>query len=125
MMQPRKLKIAVIGNKDQAALMQLAGVDEYRVIEDDRNVGEKVREALREFEKDTSIGIILIPGNWTDYVDDLIKYIEKKKTVTPVIVEIPPRFDTEREHVREYDKSYTTKLLGFAIEIQRPAERND
>jgi vacuolar-type H+-ATPase subunit F/Vma7 len=117
MMQPKKLKIAVIGNEDQAALMRLAGVDEYRVIEDDHNIGGKVREALREFEKDTSIGIILIPENWTDYVDDLIKYIEKRRTVTPVIVEIPPKFDTERKDIREFYKSYTKKLLGFAIEV--------
>lgn len=117
MMQPEKLNIAIIGNEDQVALMRFAGVEKYQVIEDDRNMPEKVRETLKEFTKDTSIGIIMIPENWTDFVDDLLKYTSESKMVTPVIVEIPSKFETEKEDVREFYKSYTKKLLGLTIEI--------
>lgn len=117
MMQLKNLKIAIIGNEDQVALIRLAGVEKYQVIEDNHNIREKVREALRKFERDTSIGIIMIPQNWTGYVDDLLKYIRERKMVTPVIVEIPSKFEREKENVREFYKSYTKKLLGFTIEV--------
>lgn len=117
MMQPKSLKIAVIGSEDQVALMQLAGVGEYRVIEDNHNIREEVRGALKGFGKDPSIGIILIPEDWTFYVDDLVKYIRERKTTTPAIVEIPCKSGSKIEDVREFYKSYTKRLLGFSIEI--------
>lgn len=113
----QNLDIAVIGNKDQVILMQLAGIEKYRVIEDESDIREKVREALREFVNDTSIGIIMIPENLRDYVDDILKHIGESKQITPVIIEIPSKFATEKEDVKEFYKSYMKKLLGFSIEI--------
>ncbi len=117
MISLQNLDIAVIGNEDQVILMQLAGVEKYRVIEGESDIREKVREALREFVNDTSIGIIMIPENFRDYVDDILKYISESKKITPIIIEIPSKFTTEKEDVREFYKSYMKKLLGFSIEI--------
>ena len=117
MISLQNLDIAVIGNEDQVILMQLAGVEKYRVIEGESDIREKVREALREFVNDTSIGIIMIPENFRDYVDDILKYISESKKITPIIIEIPSKFTTEKEDVREFYKSYAKKLLGFSIEI--------
>ncbi len=117
MMSLQNLDIAVVGNEDQVALMRLAGVEKYQVIEDDPQIREKVREALQEFIDDTSTGIIIIPDDWKSYVDDILKYVGESKKITPIIIEIPSKFTTEKEDVREFYKSYAKKLLGFSIEI--------
>jgi vacuolar-type H+-ATPase subunit F/Vma7 len=117
MIQRKKLDIAIIGEGDQVALMRLAGVEKYEVIEEGQHLHEKVREAFTRFMEDPSVGIIVIPENWTGYVDDLRKKILEKKKVTPVMIEIPPRFQREKEDVRQYYQSYTKRLLGFTIEI--------
>lgn len=117
MISLQNLDVAIVGNEDQVALMRLAGVEKYQVIEGDHDIREKVRETLRGFINDTSIGIIMIPEDWKDYVDDILKYIGERKEITPVIIEIPSKFATEKEDVREFYKSYTKKLLGFSIEI--------
>jgi vacuolar-type H+-ATPase subunit F/Vma7 len=117
MMQRKKLDIAIIGEGDQVALMRLAGIEKYEVIEDGQHLHENVRVAFRGFMEDPSIGIIVMPENWTDYVDDLRKEILKRKKITPVIIEIPSRFQREKQDVRRFYQSYTKRLLGFMIEI--------
>ncbi len=117
MTSPQISEIAVIGNEDQVALMRLAGVEKYQVIEDNPQVREKIREVLQEFIDDISIGIIIIPDDWKIYVDDILKHISESRKTMPVIIEIPSKFTTEKEDVREFYKSYTKKLLGFSIEI--------
>jgi vacuolar-type H+-ATPase subunit F/Vma7 len=117
MMQRKRLDIAIIGEGEQVALMRLAGVEKYEVIEEGQHLHEKLKEAFRGFMEDPSIGIIVIPENWTGYVDDLRKQTLERKKITPVIIEIPSRFQREKEDVRQYYKSYTKKLLGFTIEI--------
>lgn len=117
MIRPKSLDIAVVGNEDQVALMRFAGAQKHSVIENDHNLREKVRAAFKEFERDPSIGIILIPQNWMVYIHDLLKYLVESKRTTPVIVEIPSKFEMEKRDVREFYKSYTRKLLGFSIEI--------
>jgi len=117
MISLQNLDIAVIGNEDQVVLMRLADVEKYQVLEGNHDIREKVRETLRGFINDTSIGIIMIPEDWKGYVDDILKHIGERKQITPVIIEIPSKFTTEKEDVREFYKSYTKKLLGFSIEI--------
>jgi vacuolar-type H+-ATPase subunit F/Vma7 len=116
-MQRKRLDIAMIGEDDQVALMRLAGVEKYEVVEDSQHLHEKVRGAFTRFMEDPSIGIIVMPVNWTGYVDDLRKEILERKKITPVIIEIPSRFQREKEDVRQYYKSYSKRLLGFTIEI--------
>jgi vacuolar-type H+-ATPase subunit F/Vma7 len=117
MMQRKRLDIAIIGEADQVALIRLAGVEKYEVIDDDQGRREKVREALGRFMEDPSIGIIVMPENWMDHVEDLRKKILERKKITPVIIEIPSGFRREKEDVRQYYQSYAKRLLGFTIEI--------
>ena len=118
MMNLKELNIAIIGNRNQVALMRLAGIEKYEIIEeDDHDFREKVRKSLKEFSGDTSIGIIMIPENWTVHVEDLVKYIKESKKITTIIIEFPAKFETGKRDVREYYKTYTKNLIGFNIEI--------
>lgn len=117
MNQPREFNVAVIGNEDQVALMRLAGIQQYKVMEETPHLRENLREAFKTFSEDPSVGIIVIPENWAGYVDDLRYKILEGKQVTPVIIEIPSRLGGEKEDVRQYYRSYTKRLLGFTIEI--------
>jgi vacuolar-type H+-ATPase subunit F/Vma7 len=117
MMQRKRLDIAIIGEGDQVALARLAGVEKYEVIEDGQHLHEKVRAAFTRFMEDPSIGIIVVPENWTGCLDDLRKKILERKKITPVMIEIPSRFQREKGDVRQYYQSLTKRLLGFTIEI--------
>ena len=118
MMNLKELNIAIIGNRNQTALMRLAGIEKYEIIEeDDHDFREKIRKSLKEFSSDASIGIIMIPENWTVHAEDLVKYIKESKRITTIIVEFPSKFETKKRNVREYYKTYTRKLIGFNIEI--------
>ncbi len=114
----KELDFAIIGTRDQTALMRLAGIDQYRIIdENDPDMKEKVRQALKDFSSDTSIGIIMIPETWKVYVEDILKSIRESKRVSTVIIGIPAGYATEKEDVKEYYKAYTRHLIGFNIEI--------
>lgn len=118
MTKPEKIEIAIIGNRDQTALMRLAGVEKYRIIEDDKeDINEKVREALMELSGDSSVGIIMIPEEWAGGVADTLKYIRESKKRAAIVVEIPSGFRAEEQDVREYYKMYTKKLIGFNVNI--------
>lgn len=117
MTKPEKIDIAIIGNRDQTALMRLAGVEKYRIIADVENIDEKVREALMELSGDSSVGIIMIPEEWAGGAADTLKYIRESKKRTAIVVEIPSGFRAEEQDVREYYKTYTKKLIGFSVNI--------
>lgn len=114
----KELDIAIIGTKDQTALMRLAGIKQYRIIDsDDPGMKEKLRSALQDFSADASIGIIMIPENWKVHVEDIVKSIKESKKISTVIIEIPAGYSAEKENVKEYYKAYTRHLIGFNIEI--------
>jgi vacuolar-type H+-ATPase subunit F/Vma7 len=114
----KDLDIAIIGTRDQTALMRLAGVERYRIIDDhDPDMKEKVRSALTDFSSDASIGIIMIPDDWKEHVEDILKFIGESKKVSTVVIGIPTGYSTEKESVKEYYKEYTRRLIGFNIEI--------
>lgn len=117
MMPVQSLGVAIIGDEDQVALMRLAGVERYEVIQGNHDIREEVREALTRFIRDPSIGIIVIPENYEDYVNDLLSQVRGEKKVTPVIVEVPSKFGTEWQDVKAYYKDYTKSLIGFTVEI--------
>ena len=114
----KNFHIAIIGNKDQTALMRLAGIDRYESIDEgDHDLREKIREVLHEFSRDPSIGIIMIPENWMEHVTDIVQGIRKSKKVTTIVIDFPARFAQEKRNVREHYKTYTKNLIGFNVEI--------
>ncbi|MBW2637131.1 MAG: V-type ATP synthase subunit F [Deltaproteobacteria bacterium] len=114
----KELDIAIIGTRDQTALMRLAGVERYLIIDEDGpDMKEKVRSALQDFSSDASIGIIMIPDNWKEHVDDILKSIAVSKKMSTVVIGIPTGYTTEKENVKEYYQSYTRHLIAFNIEI--------
>jgi vacuolar-type H+-ATPase subunit F/Vma7 len=114
----KEVDIAIIGTRDQTALMRLAGVERYLIIDDDDpDMKEKVRGALKDFSADPLIGIIMIPEDWKEHVEDILKSIRGSKKVSTVVIGIPTGYSTEKESVKEYYKEYTRRLIGFNIEI--------
>jgi vacuolar-type H+-ATPase subunit F/Vma7 len=112
------LTIAIIGTKDQTALMRLAGVTHYKVMsESDHDFREKIRNALQEYVNNQSIGLIMIPDNWRSHVDDIIQNVRRSKRITTIVVEFPAAFDMTQQDVREYYKTFTKSMIGFNVEI--------
>ncbi len=115
MTKPEKIDIAIIGSRDQAALVRLAGVEKYRIIDNGDDLHEKVKEALMEFSDDSSVGIIMIPENWGRDAADTIRYLRESKRSSAIMIAIPEGFKTKEQDVKEYYKTYTRKLIGFNV----------
>jgi vacuolar-type H+-ATPase subunit F/Vma7 len=111
------ITIAIIGNRDQTALMRLAGVEKCRIIEEGDDTREKVRETLMDLAGDSSVGIIMLPDDWGRDAADTIKYIRESKRSSAIVIEIPSGFKTRDQDVKEYYKAYTKKLIGFNVNI--------
>jgi len=118
MMNLTNLTIAVIGTKDQTAVMRLAGVKHYAVIDAaSRTLGEDIRNAVREFTKDTTFRMIMVPEDWMNHIEDIITQMRQSKKISAIVVEYPAKFEEERKNIKEYYKSYTKHLIGFNVEI--------
>jgi len=111
------ITVAIIGTRDQTALMRLAGVEKCRIIEEGDAAPEKIREALMELAGDSSVGIIMIPEDWAGHAADTIRYLWESKRSSAIVIEIPAGFKTAEQDVKEYYKTYTKKLIGFNVEI--------
>jgi len=117
MKQTGNIEIAIIGDENQVTLMRFAGVRRYRIIEDDQDVGTKVRDAFQEFSADSSVGIVMLSQNWTGHIADLLDSLRKGSAVIPVVIELPEAYQARKEDVRDYYKTLTKKLIGFSIEL--------
>jgi len=117
MTEMQRLKTAIVGNDDQVALMRLAGVEEYVVIEENSEEEDNVKNAVDAFTKNPDIGIILIPERYAEYVGAIRYYLQEKRMTTPVIVEIPSGYESDGRDIKEYYKTLTKKLIGFTIEL--------
>ena len=111
------ITVAIIGSRNQTALMRLAGVEKYRIIEEGEGdaIPEKVREALTELAGDESVGIIMIPEHWGPYAADTMRYLRESKRSSAIMIEIPEGFTAKEQDVKEYYKTYTKKLIGFNV----------
>jgi len=117
MKNDKNLMVAMIGTTDQVTFMRMGGIGAWRIIRQDGNVAEQVRTALNDLRQDPSIGIIIIPEDWKEYISDISEQISRSKKTVPVIVEIPTLFDQRVENIKEFYQSYAKKLIGFSIEI--------
>ena len=107
------LTIAAIGDEDLVNGMRLAGISRYCLIEGD----QQVREALTELVNDPEIGIIIILEEYAKHAEDLIAGVRDKKSMTPVIVEVPSKYGTKYKDIGALYKAYLKHFIGFDVEI--------
>jgi vacuolar-type H+-ATPase subunit F/Vma7 len=117
MKRRENLTMAVIGTRDQAALLRLAGVQKYRVIDEGQNTAESVLHALETFLGDGSVAVIVLPEVWAEHVQDIIRSRREKKQYSPVIITVPSGYRAAAMDVKAFYKAYTKQLVGFNIEI--------
>jgi len=113
----KHLEIAVIGDEDLVNGLRLAGARRYHIIENDRDIGEQVRQAVIKFMDEPDIGIIVILEDYMKYIEDLIAQAREKKVSPPVVIEVPSKYGTRYDDVAKYYKAYIRKFIGFDIEI--------
>ena len=110
------LELAVIGDKDLVNGLRLAGVSRcYPVREHD--IREDVRKTLSALLDEPEVGMVVIPEEYVNHVEDLLAQAREGKKMTPIIIEIPSRRGMEYEAVREYYKAFIRKFIGFALEM--------
>ena len=112
----RHLAIVALGDEDLVNGLRLAGVSRCHVI-GEHNTRDEVREALSALLDEPDIGVIVISEGYVNHVEDLLAEIREKKTVTPIVVEVPSRSGTEYGAVAEYYQGYIRKFIGFNIVI--------
>ncbi len=111
-------QIAVIGSRDEVSLLRLTGIRKYVVFdEDDRALREKLRTAFSELTGDPSVGLILVPDEWMDFVRDMARKLRAGKRVRTVVIEYPARYREEKQDIRRYYSRLTRSLIGFNVEI--------
>jgi vacuolar-type H+-ATPase subunit F/Vma7 len=117
MISIKHLSIAVIGDEDLVSALRLAGVSRYHIIKGNQEIEEDVRKALAELISEAEIGIIAIQEDYTKYIEDLMLRVKERKSLTPVIIEVPSKYGTKYEDVTAYYRAYIRKFIGFDIEI--------
>ncbi len=111
-------QIAVIGSRDEVNLLRLTGIRKYVVFdEDDRALREKLRTVFSELTGDPSVGLILVPDEWMDFVRDMVRKLRAGKRVRTVVIEYPARYREEKPDVRRFYSRLTRSLIGFNVEI--------
>jgi vacuolar-type H+-ATPase subunit F/Vma7 len=117
MMSIKHLDIAVIGDEELVNALRLAGISKHYTIESNHDAAENVRKALTELLAEPDVGIVIILEDYTQYVEDLVSQVRKKKGATVVIVEVPSKFGTKYPDTREYYRALIRQSIGFEIEI--------
>jgi vacuolar-type H+-ATPase subunit F/Vma7 len=116
-MSIKHLDIAVIGDRDLVSALRLAGISKYYTIDGNHDIREEVRKVLTEVLSEANVGIAIILEDYTQYVEDLLTQVRKKRGLTPVIVEVPSKAGTNYPDVREYYRALIRESIGFEVEI--------
>lgn len=111
------LDIAVIGDEELVNAMRLTGVSKYYTMQGDHDTPENVRETLTELLAEPDVGIVIILEDYTQYVEDLMSQVRKKKGTNLIIVEVPSKFGTKHLDIKEYYRALIRQSIGFEIEI--------
>ncbi len=111
------LNIAAIGDEELISGLRLAGISKYHVIKGNHNIREDVRKALGELINEPDIGVIVIPEDYAEYVEDILNRVMGGKRITPVIIEVPPKSGTKHKDVVGYYKAFIKASIGFDVEI--------
>lgn len=111
------LEIAAIGDKELVIGLRLAGVNNYYVNQNERNVRDEVRNFFNVSAQSPKIGIIVIQEDYIQYISDLVDKVRDSKNATPVIIEVPSKSGTKYPDIKAYYKGYLKKFIGFDVEI--------
>ena len=117
MMSIGHLYIGVIGDEELVNAMRLAGVSRYYMIKDDGEAGENARKALTELLAEPDVGIVVMLEGYAQCVEDIVAQARKRKTMTPVIVQVPSKSGTKYPDIREYYRTRIRESIGFDIEL--------
>jgi len=112
----KHLDIAVIGDEELVNALRLAGIIKHYMIKGD-DVPENVRRALAELLAEPDVGIVVMLEDYAQYVEDLVTQVRKGRGITPVIVEVPSKFGTKYQDIREYYRALIRESIGFEVEI--------
>ena len=113
----KHLNIAAIGDEDLVSGLRLASLSRYYVIKGNHNAREDVRRALSELIDEPNISVVMILEDYVEYVEDLLARVRERRRMTPVIIEVPPKFGTKYKDVAEHYKKFIRESIGFDIEI--------
>ncbi len=113
----KPLDIAAIGDEELVSALRLAGVSRYYMIKGTHDVREDTRKALTELLSEPDVGIIIIMEDYSEYVEDLVTQVRKKKGTTPVIVEVPSKFGTKHPDVKVHYRALVRESIGFEVEV--------
>jgi vacuolar-type H+-ATPase subunit F/Vma7 len=117
MMPIRQLDIAVIGDEELVNALRLTGIRKHYMMKDTHDTAQNVRKALTELLAEPDVGIVIILEDYTQYVEDIVSEVRKKKGASAVIVEVPSKFGTKHPDTREYYRALIRESIGFEIEI--------
>jgi len=117
MISVKHLDIAAIGDEDLVSGLRLAGVSRYYIVRSEANAVEDVRKTLSELIGDPSVGIVAVQEEYAKHVEDLAAQVRESKKITPVIIEVPSKFGTRYQNIKEYYKAFIRKSVGFEVEI--------
>lgn len=117
MMPIRDMYIAVVADEDLVNMMRLAGVSKYHIAPQGPGRGEDVRKAVGEWLEEPDLGIIVISEDCVEYVADLLSVVRGGKRLTPVVIDVPSRYEITYPDAGEYYRATVRKVIGFDIEV--------
>jgi len=113
----KQMEIAVVADEDLVSLLRLAGVSRYHIVSDGPGRGEDIRNSLSAMLQEPDVGIIVIPEDYREYAAALLAAVRAGKGLTPVIIEVPSRYDRTYRDAGEYYTATIRKFIGFDIEV--------
>ena len=113
----KRLGLAVIGGEDLVNGMRLAGITRCRVVQDERQAGAEIREALAALVEDPGVAIIVIQEEHAAAVATEIARLREARRYVPVVLPVPSRRGTRQGDAHLYYRELLRKFIGFDIEV--------
>ncbi|MFC1951018.1 V-type ATP synthase subunit F [Chloroflexota bacterium] len=117
MIDLKNKEIAVIGGRELATGLRLAGMSKFYLIEGEGDVASEVKKALTELVDGGETAIIVIQEDYVERAQDMINRLRGARDPIPVIIEVPSKYGTKYPDVKSYYKAYIRKFIGFDVEL--------
>jgi len=112
-----RLEVAVIGDKDLANGLRLAGLKKVFTPDDSQDKSADFRKIIGELINDETVGIILILEEYMAYAYDIVVQRNKEKKMLPVIIDVPSRSIPDRKDIVKYYEKMIKESIGFDIRL--------